>query len=199
MSANRRIGIFSGTFDPFHNGHLLLCLKAMQECNLDEVVIFAEKLPLRKITVASFQDRLMMIKIATTKYKNIKVIDIEQSNITIDNTLPILQKIYPDGEYWYIAGSDILQYLTQWQNIDRLLNNMGLCIALRSDAERASTKERLAHLANRHDNLSLHIILQTISEASSSLVRKQISSSTEPQFIDTEVLQYIQQHKLYGA
>lgn len=122
----KRIGIIGGTFNPPHNGHLLIASEVKEALELAEVWFMPNNLPPHKqaMDLASNQDRMNMIKLAIEGNPAFKLeaIELERKGIsyTID-TIKLLKE--RDGEniqYYFIIGADMVEYLPKWHKIDEL-------------------------------------------------------------------------------
>ncbi len=193
----KRVGIFSGTFDPFHIAHLEACLVAKSACELDIVAVLIEKKPRRKAHVTAYEKRLVMVEYALQEYPGIRLLESPGDNVTIDNTLPILHEQFDAAEYWYIVGSDIISHLSKWQNIDRLFESLHLCVVLRSNEDAKKTEQELVTLKKKYPKLDYKIIPEVWSPLSSSAVRSEISEKGHSQSVHREVMKYIAKNNIY--
>lgn len=192
-----RVGVFSGTFDPIHIAHVEACLVATAALNLDTVVILLEKSPTRKKGVADFQDRLRMVKLATAEYKRINVLDIDEDNVTVESALDTLDSKFANAEYWYILGSDVLEHIEKWPNVDTLFQKFNLCVVLRSNDKRSAVEGKLTQIGSTHKELRYKILPEVWSEISSSMIRKQIHETGTSKSVNPDVLTYISDNDLY--
>lgn len=131
----KRIGLLGGTFDPFHNQHLTIAIRAYQKLKLDEVWIMPTKQnPLKAKVSASNEQRLTMIKLATKNYPWIKINDYElkstQPSYTI-NTVTYLCYHYPQYKFFFIIGADNLSTLSQWQGINDIIKKVKIVVVNR--------------------------------------------------------------------
>ncbi len=131
----KHIGIFGGTFDPFHKQHLNIINTAYHKLVLDEVWILPTKQNPLKISVsASDQQRVDMINLVTKNSSWIKVNDYEltskQPSYTI-NTINHFIKTYPDHKFFFIIGADNLYTLNKWQGIEQLINLVKIIVVNR--------------------------------------------------------------------
>src|SRR5690554_5334867 len=116
-----KIGLYFGTFNPIHIGHLIIANHLLENSNLDEVwmVVTPHNPHKRKASLLEDYHRLHMIHLATETYDKIKPSDIEfklpQPNYTI-NTLVHLQEKFPKNDFCLIMGEDNLKSLNRWKN-----------------------------------------------------------------------------------
>lgn len=125
------IGIFGGSFDPIHLGHLILARDVLEQMGLKRILFIpAAQAPLSaNEPKASGADRLELVRAAIATETAFSVSELELQaggiNYTID-TMQMLQDEYPDERLSLIIGSDQLAQLPQWQNIDKLLEMIEL-------------------------------------------------------------------------
>lgn len=109
----RRIGILGGTFDPVHNGHLLLGEQAYREYGLDEIWFMPSHVPPHKKDhfITDGAARIRMLELATESIPYFTVSDFEmgrEGNTYTAQTLALLKEAYPDIEVYFIIGADSL-------------------------------------------------------------------------------------------
>ena len=140
----RTIGIFGGSFDPIHDGHLAVARGALRECGLDEVwLMVSPENPLKRGALhAPESARLEMVRLAVDSLaddekERIKVSDFEFSlprpSYTVD-TLKRLSQIYPDVRFVWIGGGDNLANLRRWKSPEVILKDFGLIVYPRPDS-----------------------------------------------------------------
>ena len=121
-----KIGLFFGTFNPIHVGHLIIANHLQQHSDLDQVWFVVTPLsPFKnKSSLLDNHQRLEMVYRATENYDNLRPSDIEfslkQPNYTID-TLTYLEEKFPDHEFALIMGEDNLKSFHKWKNYERIL------------------------------------------------------------------------------
>lgn len=131
-----KIGILGGTFNPIHNGHLILARETMKKLKLDKIIFIPDHLAPHKDNsdVAPAEDRLAMAKAAAGGDKGFAVSDIEVArggySYTIE-TVRQLKKTYPQDELYFIAGSDLLRYLDEWRDLDEIIKMVKFVVATR--------------------------------------------------------------------
>ncbi len=132
--ATARIGIFAGTFDPVHNGHIDLALAAITVCNLDKVIFLPEPTPRGKDNVTSLADRLAMLRLATKDQPHLEVLELQQPTFTVADTLPELTARFEGAQLVMIVGSDIAAHIHTWDGADTLLRTVELAVGYRHQA-----------------------------------------------------------------
>jgi len=193
-----KIGIFGGTFDPPHNGHLALAEAAKEALGLDEVIFMpAYRNPLKaKGRSTPAKHRLEMVKRLVAGRPGMAVSDSEVSrggpSYAID-TLSELQHVQP-GEYWFILGSDALKSLPQWKQPERLLKICRLAAAVRPPQD---PKEVLMRFPAEVKNVVDIVEMKPIELSASDLRDKVARGQSISQWVPKTVLQYIEDQKLY--
>lgn len=193
----KKIGVISGTFDPFHIAHLELCLVTKAACELDTILLMIEKKPHRKEAVTSYEQRLNMVDLATSGYPSLRMLDVGEDNITVANTLPLLREQFPDGSFHYILGSDLVEHLKDWQDVEGLCKNFKLCVVLRTNEERSEVEKQLRVLKKEYPDLEYTVLPSVWSPVSSSKIREQIRSTGYSPYVHREVLKYIMSEAIY--
>jgi len=132
----KRIGIYAGTFDPVHVGHVTFALQCLQAAKLDELYFLPERRPRAKQQVEHYGHRVAMLKKALKPYPQFDVMDLVDVNFSIERTLPFLKSKFEGDELIFLFGSDIIESVANWPNADRLLKNGEFVIGLRSQNDR---------------------------------------------------------------
>lgn len=129
----RKIGIFSGSFNPIHHGHLMLANYIVEFCKLDEVwFVVSPRNPFKSENeLLPEENRLIMVKEAIKGYNKFKASDIEfnlpKPSYTI-NTLEKLKDSYPNYEFKLIIGEDNLINIKKWKDYTKIINDFGLIV-----------------------------------------------------------------------
>ena len=134
----RRVGILGGTFDPVHNGHLLLGEQAYREYGLDEIWFMPSHVPPHKKDhhITDGAARIRMLELATESVPYFLVSDFEmgrEGNTYTAQTLALLKEAYPDIEVYFIIGADSLSYL-RMDRLPELSEGLPICTACFSGA-----------------------------------------------------------------
>jgi len=122
----KNIGLFFGTFNPIHVGHLIIANHLAEFSDLDEVwlVVTPHNPHKKKSNLLEDTHRLAMVRIAVEEYPNLKASNIEfdlpQPNYTV-NTLAVLEEKYPDRKFCLIMGEDNLKSFHKWKNYEVII------------------------------------------------------------------------------
>ncbi len=135
-----KIGLYFGSFNPIHNGHLIIAQHVLNETDLNQLwFVVSPQNPFKQQQhLLNEYDRLHLVNLAIEKSTQLKAVDIEfrlpKPSYTI-NTLTYLKEKYPQHDYSIIMGSDSLQNLDQWKNADQIMENYPVYIYTRPDFE----------------------------------------------------------------
>jgi nicotinate-nucleotide adenylyltransferase len=146
-----KIGLFFGSFNPIHTGHLIIANHVLNETDLDKVwFIVSPQNPLKKSkTLLNKYHRLHLVRLAIEGDSRMRALDIEfglpTPSYTVD-TLTYLKEKYPKHEFSVIMGSDSLQNLHKWKNYEVILKNYHIYVYLRPAAELTEHTEKNIHL-----------------------------------------------------
>jgi len=188
-----KIGLFFGSFNPVHNGHLMLANYMVQTTDLNKVwFVVSPHNPLKdKKTLLGEYDRLNLINLAIENNPKLKASDIEfklpQPSYTID-TLSYLKDKFPKHEFTLIMGSDNLATLHKWKNYRQLIEQYPIIVYQR----RRFTKNPFPEVKTIQ-----HIDFPFI-DISSTFIREQIKKGISVRyFMPDMVWQYIEEMKFY--
>ncbi|MDH3272990.1 MAG: nicotinate-nucleotide adenylyltransferase [Gammaproteobacteria bacterium] len=199
------IGIFGGTFDPIHYGHLRSAFEMLQVLRLSEVRFFPSgDPPHRGSTYATAQLRLEMVHAATAGQPEFVVDDREMRrdgpSYTID-TLISLRKEHPDASLGLIVGMDAFLGLTSWHRWDELLDLAHIVVAHRPGWRAPDIgvlgdiidRHGTHHIDDLHDNThgQIHIHAVTQLEISSTEIRDIVAAGRDPRFLMPDVVRDI--------
>ena len=131
-----KIGILGGTFNPIHLGHLILAEEVRQKIELDEVIFVPTNLPPHKdngeIIPASHRLKMLRLAIRGNPYFSVSDIEIKKGGLsyTID-TIKEFKKIYQEHELYFIIGSDLFTYLSEWKDLKEIIVLVKFIVATR--------------------------------------------------------------------
>ena len=199
-----RLGLLGGTFDPIHYGHLMLAECCREQCRLDQVFFLPAAVPPHKQAraVTSTENRVAMIEAALEGQSSIAVsryeVDRGGVNYTV-HTLEHFHREFPQAEFFFIMGADMLADLPNWREAPRVCT-----LATPTVARRAGTKPPdfdLLHTitsAERIEQMRLHQVEMPEIGISSSEIRRRVAAGSSIRYwTPPAVEQYICTHGLY--
>lgn len=188
-----KIGLFFGSFNPVHCGHMIIAGYMSEFTDLDQVwFIVSPHNPLKlKNTLLQDYHRMTLVKIAIGDNRKLKASDIEfklpRPSYTI-NTLAHLFEKFPDNTFALILGSDNLESFKKWKNYEQILDQVELYVYPRKDIEGG---ELLNHL-------KVKIIHAPLMELSSSFIRESIKNKKDIRYMLPEkVWEYVDEMSFY--
>ena len=197
-----RIGLFGGTFDPIHNGHLHIARSFADELDLESVILLPAGDPYHKTTPrTAAHHRLAMAEIAAQTDSRLAVSDcdiVRQGATYTHDTVQIFRQHFPAAELWLLIGMDSLLQLHTWHRWQNLVRQCRIAAAPRPGNSLAQAPAPLqTWLAEALPQGRLHILQAEPLPISSSQIRQQLATEHTSPDIPPEVLSYIQQHQLY--
>ena len=154
MTGKKRVGLFGGSFNPPHDGHLQAALYVLEQLKLDEVwLLVTPHSPLKDPqSYAPLADRLEMCQIMSAPYKGkIKATDIEKhfnTTETADN-LRALSSLYPENDFIWVMGADNLRDFHKWHNWRRIMDNYPIAVIARHGDTDDALKSEAARYGKR--------------------------------------------------
>jgi nicotinate-nucleotide adenylyltransferase len=189
-----KVGLYFGSFNPIHVGHVALSNYLLTEAQLDELwFVVTPHNPLKNKDLLIDDDlRLQMVNLAIADFPKLKACDVEFSlhkpSYTI-NTLQFLSKTYPENNFTLIIGADNLSIFPQWKEYQQILTHYKVLVYPRKGFDLPSNPELSAieYVANAPQF-----------DVSSTFIRENIQQGKEvSQFVAPAVELFIKQHKLY--
>ncbi len=132
--AKSKLGVFGGSFDPVHNGHLAIALAALEQVGLDRVVFVpARRSPLKEeLPVASAADRLAMLQLAVAGEPRFYVSRIELDRPAPSYAVETLEALANEGRLFLILGADAARDLPRWHRPERIRELATVLVARRA-------------------------------------------------------------------
>ena len=197
-----RVGILGGTFDPIHNGHLMMAEAVRDEYEMEKVLFIPAAQPPHKRghKISPAEDRYMMTVLATCMNPAFEVSDIEMRregpSYSIDTVRALLRATGGDSEFFFIAGTDVIREIHTWERIEELLSICPFIAAsrpgCRPDVEK--TRALLGDLGVRQ----IHLLNTPELEISSTDIRERVAAGRSIKYIvPSEVEHYIYKKGLY--
>lgn len=191
----KRIGLFGGSFDPVHNGHVAIAKSFLKSDILDELWVLLSPDPPHKTgqTQASFQSRLTMLHTAFKEFDDVKISDLEmqlpQPSYTIQ-TLEFLKEQYPNSIFYLCIGEDSLRDFKEWKDWRKILKHTDLLVAKRP----ATNIKEVDNILRNH----VHFVDHEPIEVSSTMIRDAVASGDDiSELIPSSIKTIIDNEKLY--
>ncbi|MDP8258589.1 MAG: nicotinate-nucleotide adenylyltransferase [Candidatus Aadella gelida] len=187
-----KIGLLGGTFDPIHNGHLILAQECWHILGLDKVIFIPAYIsPHKEIPDnVSVADRLNLVRISLEGEKRFEIstfeIDSASTSYSI-NTIEHFREKYKEAEIFFIAGADSAGTLNEWNNIEKILNLVTFVVATRPGWDEKSPYEDRIKRVN----------IPAIDIASSDIRRRIKEKAPIDYFLKPEVVKQIRNKGLY--
>ncbi len=199
MKTGEKIGIMGGTFNPIHNGHLILAQTAYDQLHLDKVLFIPSGNSYMKRNVLNVCQRIEMVRLAIRQYPYFELSLIEAQrlgNTYTYETLEELTILNPNAKYYFIMGADSLFQIEQWRYSQRIYQLSTLVCAIRQEYHLESIKRQGALLVQKGADI-LYLDIQKI-EISSTDIRKKVKEKLPiSEYVPIEVANYIRQEHLY--
>lgn len=195
----KRVGIFAGSFDPVHDGHIAFARQAIDECTLDKVFFLVEPRPRRKQGVKALEHRAKMVQLAIKQEKGLGSILLDQTRFTVAETMPLLKARFKGAELYLLLGDDVIKNLAHWPHFETMLSDVGFIIGVRSDSV---TKVRAAIKTLERTQgikISYKIFKSTAPDIASTQIRIALKRGQNPTGVSKPVLAYIESNYLYGS
>lgn len=192
-----KILIFGGTFNPIHNGHLILAEHCINEEGFDKVVFIPTMNPYYKDTL-DFDTRLKMLKIAIKDNDKFAYSSIENKYNLEGKLYLILEKIseLSDNDITIFIGSDSLMNLDWWYKIDEILKNYKILVLKRDDEDEAISI-KIAEYKEKY-GADIKVLNNKRVEISSSMIREMIKNGKSIKYlVRDDVEKFIRDEKLY--
>ena len=203
--AIERIGVFGGTFDPVHYGHLLMAEQCREQLELTRVLFVpAQQSPLKSHgPQATPRQRVEMLRMAIAGHADFQVSEIELErpppSFTVD-TLQHLAEANPTAELFFILGSDSLAEFDRWRSPRRIIE-----LAVPVVVARPGSAADLAHLQplaapERWAKIQAAVVRTPLVELSSTDLRARIATGRSVRYMTPRAVEvYLQTHQVYSA
>ena len=197
-----RIGIYGGTFNPPHIGHIGAAKQAVSALGLDRLLLIPDRIAPHKVMPegsASPEQRLHMLRLAAADCPQIQVSDIElrregpsYTYVTVEQ----LREAYPDAKLYLLMGTDMFLSFRSWRNPERILQNVSLAVFYRGEkGEKSAIQALKAEMEREGHEISL--VKNDITPISSTQLRRLLAFRCADAFLPDGVGDYIRQQGLY--
>lgn len=197
----KKYGIFGGSFNPIHYGHLMICEYIKEEMGLDKVIFIPTGNPPHKDLELSAKDRYEMVRLAISPNPDFEISDIETTRVkksyTVD-TIRELKKIYNEEKLYFLIGLDSLFQLKTWMKIGDLSQEIEFVVALRPGyLDREEINKEIDFLRENFGT-KINLIKTPLYEISSTDLRDRIREGKSLRYlIPKKVLDYIEESGFY--
>ncbi len=199
-----KTGLFGGTFDPIHLGHLAIAEDVRAKLGLDRVIFIPARYPWLKADreISDGQHRLEMVKLAIASNPQFEVSAAEMErpgpSYTLDTVEAMKKAFGPEDELYFIAGSDAIMDMPRWKEPERV---MSLCriVGVERPGAPEIDAEALRPLIPAVSSC-LAVVDASRIDISSTVIRERIRGGLSiSDMVPTEVEQYIRKHGLYSS
>lgn len=191
----KKVGLFFGSFNPIHIGHLILANYIIEYTDMDELwFVVSPQNPFKdKKSLLNDHNRLDMVELALKNYPNLRASNIEFSlpvpSYTID-TLSYLHEKHPNYAFSLIMGEDNLKGLRKWKNAELLVNNHQIIVYPRISGSGDSD--------GKYEHPNIHLVKAPIIELSATEIRKMIKNDKNVRpMLPPEVFEYLDGSNFY--
>ena len=199
-----RIGIFGGTFNPVHIGHIQAAKQALTALHLDRVLLIPDHIaPHKELPTGSPtpQQRLDMLRIAVQDYPGLEISDIELRREGVSYTyltIQELKRMYPHDQLVLLMGTDMFTSFDSWRNPEEILKNASLGVFCRGDKKE---KQAIAAQKERMEAMGAQVELahNDVIAISSTQMRRLLAFRCAGSFLPEGVLEYIREYRLYNT
>lgn len=196
----KKIGLFFGSFNPIHIGHLILANYILENSDMDELwFVVSPQNPFKdKKSLLADHNRLDMVQLAVKNYPKMRASNVEFSlpkpSYTID-TLTYLKEKYPNYSFALIMGEDNLDSLPKWKNAEKLMSDYQIIVYPRIFEGGTSTSLSVSKIKNQEN---INIINAPIIELSATEIRKMIKEGKNVRpMLPPEVFEYLDGSSFY--
>ncbi len=199
----KQIGIMGGTFDPVHNGHLLLGRQAYEEYGLDQIWYMPSHIPPHKKDrrITDSEDRLAMLRLALQDMPYAVVSDFEmqrEGNTYTAHTLALLAETYPEYRFYFIIGADSLFQIERWYHPEQVMAMTTLLVSGREvEGAEHTLEEQISYLTEKYGARILQLHNEEVDIASAEIRRRMAEGKDIRKDVPETVADYMKAHGLY--
>lgn len=195
-----KIGLFGGTFDPIHIGHMILMENVINNLDLDKIYILPNSNPPHKLEnkKTALNLRLKMVNETIKDNPKLEINDYDYRDNEIHytfNTINYFKKSYPNDEFFFIMGEDSFLDIEKWKNYKEILKE-NLIIFKRYSNKNFSLISKINQV--RKYNKNIYLIDNIALDISSTLIRNLVKENKSIRYlVNDEVINIIKEEKLY--
>ncbi len=199
----RKIGVFGGTFDPIHTGHLILAEQAREATGLHEIIFMPARQSPYKIfkRTASGEDRYKMIELAIEGNSYFSVSDLELKGSEVSYTVDTLDRLkelhYPEDDLYFICGTDAFMSMSGWKNRERLLAEYNIVVGTRPGYMEKEIDDAIIQLTENYAANITKVAMPKLEISSTDIKQRLENSKSVRYLVPQKVLLYILDKQLY--
>jgi nicotinate-nucleotide adenylyltransferase len=190
-----RVGIYAGTFNPVHAGHVAFALQALKDADLDMLYFLPERRPRFKKGVEHFGHRVAMLRMAVQPHPHLDVLELDDIDFSIKRTLPKLESRFADAQLVFVSGSDTVEHMGTWPQLERLFSTSELLVGLRTGHDPATLKKAIVSWEILP--LRLRIVDSIAPDVSSHGIREALGAQRHVKGLLASVVRYSERNWLY--
>ncbi len=191
-----QIGIFSGTFNPIHNGHIAVLKAVQNKLNLSKILLTPSSTPPNKADkkLLPYRQRVKMAKLAVDRYDFVDISELDNTHKEKSYTKNLIlrfQESYPAEAIFFIIGADNVPDISSWYDFDWLINNVQFVAVTRS----GYNYEELVRLP--YFNKIIFIEMEAVNISSKAIRENIRNNESIASLVPPEVSEYIKKNRLY--
>lgn len=199
----KRVGLFGGTFDPIHNGHLMLAENAYESLKLDEILFVVSGRSYLKSNVSKAKDRLSMTSLAISDNPHFALSTIEvDRGEDVDSysyeTILTLKEHNPNTDYYFMVGADSFSFMDKWKKPDVIFANTTVAVAFREGSSIEELENKAKEYKEKFSGAKIVLLPVLNIGISSTDIRNRVKEGRTIKYMTPDdVSSYIEKNGLY--
>lgn len=196
-----KIGLYGGTFDPIHIGHLIVLENTLNFMDLDKIIVLPSSNPPHKQNKKKTDTsiRVEMVKAAIEDNPKLELSTFEANDDSViytHQTLDYFKNKYPEHEFYYIMGEDSFMTIDSWRNYEKILNDHLIVFARTSIEKDSDLVKKFEQI--KKDNEKIYLIDNLNINISSTLIRDLVKENKSIKYLVPDpVYKLIKEYELY--
>lgn len=193
----QRIGIYAGTFDPVHSGHISFALQAVDQAYLDQAYFLPERKPAYKTSAEHYGHRVAMLRQAIKPYEKLALAEVVERRFSVKKTILKLEQTFTGNTLVLLMGADVFVQLPYWKDAEVLIKKVEFVVSVRSQDDLRATLATIAHLGI--PSRSVRIIDSPRPEVSGAKMRYALRRHVDADGLLASVNAYARREWLYAS